>query len=333
MDTVRFLTNTAEIKNIEKYNDIPFDKTINIDMDGCPVDSYFCGVRYQIIAKKEYHHSRSERFLRGFLGVVLVIISLFSILIVENSRDYVKKLIFEDRTIICIIMRISPYPNSDNSKDERGNFTPKGIFYKIKNTSYETIGYFLGSIHVWQPKWKSLSQQVMDALKKSTNAVFETKIDESGIGYCVDLKVFGKFKDKKRYFLSSIDEQKTRAINHLEVIKNHPNILVVGQELRSLKSKSISSWETGNVNAIPELLLRERSFYEEQGKENVFDSTFSDVNKKWFNEHLINLLETSSKLNKMFICVGFGHIYDYGKNNLGLKTLFENSGYTLYPVP
>lgn len=219
---------------------------------------------------------------------------------------------------------------------------PKGVLYKIKNASSDTIGYLMGSPHAWLPDWECLSPQVINALRKSNQIFFEHQtclptIPESArcrmlIEHAILQHVNGK---NVVYLEDPPDSTKTPKSGSMSNTDNE-----IDAELESMKSPSyaaLRAWEEGDEHKIIEEHKKIHDCFVLKNRWNDLYCLAGKRTKQWFDDHLLDLLRTASSADKFFICVGAGHIYDLcggaehscatcATSNLGLLTFFKQVG-------
>ena len=60
----------------------------------------------------------------------------------------------------------------------------------------------------------------------------------------------------------------------------------------------------------------------------VVNKAYNGRNQNWIEDHLTPRLQSASKTDRVFIAIGYGHLFDYEKHGIvGLKTLLERKGF------
>lgn len=236
----------------------------------------------------------------------------------------------EGEDLISFVYDHASYLSSQNIQ----YIVPKGILYKIKDASGDTIGYLMSSCHASLPDWESLPDQVITALQKSNKVFFENRFPDflvtipvsAACRMMVDFAVLQQANGKDIVYL----EESTSF--HFD----DPEL----DALTIANYRSLRAWEEGDEKWLLEEHKRIHDCFVSKNRWHDFYCLSGKRTKKWFDNQLCNELQTASKANKFFICVGFAHTVDIcggadfscntcSTSNLGLRTLFEQAGYSL----
>lgn len=211
------------------------------------------------------------------------------------------------------------------------NLEPLGLLYKVKNVSNQTIGYLFGSLDCWDLQWKALNTKVLSKLEKATDVYFTHDPTSKPIPWMsVDFEIKDLSQSKKQVFMETSDQVNSLSADYSALVRQDA-LLDPTQLIDDLK-KILKEWTAGNEVFLKNYFDSHCQKFSQEPRKSVFEKTFGNRNRAWFSDVFEPQLLKASKQSKFFACVGYFHLFDTGSSRSGLKSLFEDKGFTLVQV-